>query len=340
MSNILIFVFLISTIFLDPQLGISKNYDSNDPDSGYVIIYFAGDVTFANHFEKHVSKNFSYPFKRLKWFADADITMVNLENPLTTRGAPVPKQFNFRALPEYVNVLQDGGIDIVTLANNHIYDYSDEGLFDTIAFLDSSGIKHVGAGKNITEAREPVIFNVKGITIGFLGYYGMGRHSDSHPAGKEKAGTALRSLKYIKEDVQILKDSVDLVVVNFHWGEEKENYPGKSQIQFAHKVIDYGADLIIGHHPHVLQGVERYKDRIIAYSLGNFIFGGNSRKTYKSAIFKVTVNVNNVKDYQTEIIPIQVDYWQPFRLEGEAGNKVIQDVKKYSSIFKENIFSK
>jgi len=307
-------------------------------DSSDVLIYFGGDVTFANYFEKYVEDNYDYPFKKFEWFKKADITMVNLENPLTNRGIAVEKQFNFRALPAYAKILKLGGIDIVTIANNHIYDYSDQGLFDTISNLDSIGIKHVGAGRNLLNARSPVIYDIKGIKIGFLAYYGLGKHSDSYPAQTNSGGTALRSLEYIKEDISALKVSVDFVIINFHWGIEKEHYPGEDQIVFAHEVIDYGADLIIGHHPHVLQGIELYKNKVIAYSLGNFIFGGNSRKTYQTMVLGAKLNTSSQNVYSIEIIPIQVDYWQPYKLINSDSAQVIQKIKDYSSVFEHSIF--
>ncbi|MBN2425337.1 MAG: CapA family protein [Calditrichaceae bacterium] len=302
------------------------------------MLYFSGDVTFADFFQNHVKDKFEYPFQKMQWFKNADISMINLENPLTDRGIPVEKKFTFRASPDYVKIMKSGGIDIVTIANNHIYDYGVEGLFDTITHLDSIGISHVGAGKNLAEARAPAIFSVKGINIGFLAYYGLNKHSDSYPATKDEAGTALRNLSYIEEDIKGLKNKADFIVVNFHWGEEKANYPGTDQIDFAHQVIEYGADLILGHHPHVLQGIEVYKKKVIAYSLGNFIFGGNSRKTYKSIILAVNINVCDTKGYSVKIIPIQVDYWQPFKINNSDSLEVIHDMKKFSSIFNQSIF--
>jgi poly-gamma-glutamate synthesis protein (capsule biosynthesis protein) len=310
----------------------------SDGKSQNVVLHFGGDVTFANHFERHVGNRYDYPFARMRWFADAHISMVNLENPLTTRGTAVPKQYNFRALPAYTQVLKNGGIDIVTLANNHIYDFAEQGIFDTMHFLDEAGIHFVGAGSNIAEARRPVIIPVNGLRLAFLGYYGTRKHSDSHPATPDSAGTAMRKLTFIREDIGKIRDSVDFISVNLHWGYEKEHYPEPSQVRFAHRIIDYGADLVVGHHPHVLQGVERYRGKTIAYSLGNFIFGGNSRKTDRSAILRITLPVDAPAKYHTELIPIQIDYWQPYRLSGAWQDSIMNNLKEYSSIFEHSIF--
>ncbi len=306
-------------------------------DSLKIKLYFAGDVTFANHFENHVKDNYTYAFKKLQWFSDADVSMFNLENPLTTNGQKVEKLYNFRAKPEYVEILKDAGIDIVTIANNHIYDYGPQGLFDTITNLSKGNIYYIGAGRNIFEARHPVIFYIKGKKVAFFAYYGTHKHSDSYPATADSAGTAMRRLKIIKEDIARFRDQVDVVIVNFHWGIEKAELPGKDQISFAHQVINYGADLIVGHHPHVLQGIEKYKNKIIAYSLGNFIFGGNSRKTYNTAVLQIDISGDTIS---ATLIPIKVNYWQPSRLEGSEGEEVLDHIKKISAPFKESIFTK
>ena len=313
-----------------PALLFSQKNDST------IHLMFGGDVTLANHFEQHVGYDLSYPFKYLDWFGQADITMVNLENPLTRRGKAVEKLFTFRTKPEYVHILQAGGIDIVTLANNHIYDYGPDGVYDTIRILDKGKIKHVGAGTDLMSARKAVIFHKKGIRLAYLAYYGLGRHSDSHPATADSAGTAMRSLDYIRQDIANIRDSVDVIIINFHWGIEKQNYPGTDQIVFAHATIDAGADFIIGHHPHVLQGIEKYKGKLIAYSLGNFIFGGNSRRYERSAILEIILNTRDISDYQVRIHPIEIKNWQPVAASPEAGKIVLKDLQTFSSFFKDS----
>ncbi len=307
-----------------------------DADSSKITINFAGDVTFANHFEYYVGNRWNYPFKKFPEFAKADLSVVNLENPLTLRGIPAEKQFNFRARPEYTKVLKAGGVDIVNLANNHIYDYSQQGLFDTIHFLEQAGIRHIGAGRDRDSAREPVLVRIKGVRIAFLGYYGLRPHSGSHPATADSAGTALRYLPYIKEDIHAIRDSADVVVINFHWGIEKEHKPEDDQIYFAHKTIQYGADLIVGHHPHVLQGIEKYRDGLIVYSLGNFIFGGNSRKHEKTAILQIQIDSSSKRIITHQMLPVQVDYWQPRLLNGVQKQAFQDSLAKYSSYLKQN----
>ena len=304
-------------------------------DSSAVILNFAGDVTFANHFEYYVGERWNYPFDKFPEFSMADLSIVNLENPLTRGGIPSEKQFNFRARPEYTRVLKAGGIDIVNLANNHIYDYSEQGLFDTIDFLDQAGIRHIGAGKNMAFARKPVLLKIKGVRIAFLGYYGLRKHSGSHPATADSAGTALRNLSYIKQDIKAVRDSTDVVIVTFHWGIEKEHVPEVDQIYFAHKTIQYGADLIVGHHPHVLQGIEKYRNGLIVYSLGNFIFGGNSRIHENTAVLQIKIDSISKKITSYKMLPVQVDYWQPRLLRGFQKQALLDSLTKYSSLLEQ-----
>ncbi|MBD3223608.1 MAG: hypothetical protein GF313_02695 [Caldithrix sp.] len=303
-----------------------------------IVLHFAGDVTLANHFERFVDDDYDYPFRKFKWFADADISMINLENPLTLNGSPREKLFNFKALPQYVKTLKAGGVDIVTLANNHIYDFSELGLRNTLTALDEVNIKYVGAGRNLKEARKPVIFTIDGIHIAYLAYYGLGKHSNSQPAETYASGTAMRSLQFIREDIRSLRKNVDFIIINFHWGLEKQNIPQESQIWFAHQVIDYGADLIIGHHPHVLQGIELYNNRIIAYSLGNFIFGGNSRTYEETAVLSIKIDPQQIIPYQTEVQPVIVDHWQPRKADEHATVQVMDSLRTYSSVFAQSIF--
>ncbi len=298
-----------------------------------ITLMFSGDVTLSDHFENYVGNRFNYAFKKLDWFSDADITMINLETTLTTANNPIPKAFNFKARPAYAKMLKDSGIEVVTLANNHIYDFDAEGLLQTIKALDQVGLKHVGAGKNNTDARKAVIFEIKNIKLAYFGYYGSGKHSESFPATRKSPGTAMRSLTYIARDIAAVRDSVDLIIINFHWGREKAHYPEQSEIDFAHATVDFGADIIVGHHPHVLQGVEIYHDKLIVYSLGNFIFGGNSRTLDRSAVLRVMVDPSLPHNYKAALIPIQIDYWQPYRLRGAWADSVCAQLETYSSPF-------
>jgi len=290
-----------------------------------VVLLFAGDVTLARHIDTQVGDNTGYVFQRWGSVRPYDIFMVNLENPVTESNEKVEKEYNFKMSPKYFRVLRDGGINIVNAANNHIADYGRSGIFDTMRSLDSAGIRYVGIGKNLREARKPVILSLKGRKVGFLGYHG----GDRFAATEDSAGIAPRFQGYIVEDVKKLRQQADYVVVNFHWGEELAEYPDEWQRELAHRVIEAGANLIVGHHPHVLQGIEQYRGATIAYSLGNFVFGGNARHSYDTAVLKVVLNGNQPS---VELLPVSVVRWQPRLAEGESAMNILQLVQERSSL--------
>jgi poly-gamma-glutamate synthesis protein (capsule biosynthesis protein) len=301
--------------------------------SDSVVLRFGGDLLLAGHYEEAAQDTPGVAFEGFDLFRTDDISMVNHECAITTRGTKVPKPYNFRMRPDYVEVLPQAGIDLVNLANNHIYDYGEEGLFDTISYLDSIGVLHVGAGRDQAEARKPVVLHLKGRSVGFLGYYGGG---EAPAAQGTKPGVAPRNTDVIAADIRALRrDSVDYVVVTLHWGTEKAEYPDAAQQAFAHGVIDAGADAVIGHHPHVLQGIERYKKGVIVYSLGNFVFGGNRRDTYDTALFEIRLYRSGVA---FEVIPIRVQGWRARDLVGPEGIRIRKVFEELSSKFNNSIF--
>ncbi|MEK7251469.1 MAG: CapA family protein, partial [Bacteroidota bacterium] len=275
-------------------------------------------------------------------FRTDDMSMVNLEVPVTTRGAQQRKPFTFRMKPRFLEAITSAGIDVVNIANNHIYDFGKKGLYDTIASLDSAKVSHVGAGRNHNEAHQPVIKMIVGKTIGILGYYG--RRLDSASGGEAPAatgkscGVAARELNLIERDIRSLKekDKVDYVVINFHWGTEKAKKPDAEQRAFAHDVIEAGADAIIGHHPHVLQGIELYRNKVIVYSLGNLVFGGNGRHSYDTGVFEIRLS-NGGPAY--EFIPVRITQWKASVLTGSAGDSLLNQMRTLSSIFPKSIFN-
>jgi poly-gamma-glutamate synthesis protein (capsule biosynthesis protein) len=297
------------------------------PQDPTVTLMFGGDVTLSDAFAELVGQDYDWAFAELEEYRQADVAMVNLEGTLTRAENPLPdKQFHFKADPESVKVLSSGGVDLVTLGNNHAMDYEAVGLEETMATLDRAGIHHIGAGRDIKEARRPEILEVKGQRIAYLGYY----DADLHAAGEGVAGTNPRHNQRVAEDIKAIRNQVDWVIVNYHWGEELADYPGDWQMELAHFTIDQGADLVVGHHPHVLQGTEIYKGKPIVYSLGNFIFGGNSRSDYDTAALKVSLRDKQMK---VELLPIAVKKYQPHVLTGERGKAILDHVQQISDIF-------
>ncbi|MEW6511532.1 MAG: CapA family protein [Bacteroidota bacterium] len=306
--------------------------DSSQPT---VTLRFGGDVLLGGYYESATAGRPAYAFEGFTALSDADVAMVNFEHPVTRQGKKVPKPYNFRMSPEYLPALTAAGIDIVSLANNHIFDYGKEGLFDTISYLDSIGILHVGAGRDREEAYRPVVLNIRGQKIGFLAYYGGG---ESPGARRRSAGVARRELPLIRDQIDTLRrrDNVGFIVVNLHWGTEKALSPDASQRAFAHAVIDAGADAVIGHHPHVLQGIERYRNGVIAYSLGNLLFGGNSRDRYDTGILEIRLEPDGPR---YRFMPVRIDAWRASLLGGADSARVVQSVRRLSRMFPATIFT-
>lgn len=259
----------------DPATTPSDSVSAGAGTGDTVRLAFVGDILLAASVGDMMKQyGDDYPYKEaLFHLSEPDLTAANLEYPVTKRGTPAEdKQFVFKGDAGALPALKDSGIDIVSLANNHTLDQGVEGLLDTMAHLDKAGIHHMGAGKNDTEAFAPVIKEANGIKVAYIGVSRVVPTGD-WKADKNRAGVAetydyTRTVAAIKK----AKEKADLVVVMVHWGIERADKPEQYQRDFARVYIDSGADLVIGSHPHVLQGFEQYKGKWIAYSLGNFIF--------------------------------------------------------------------
>ncbi len=238
-----------------------------------ITLAAVGDIALTHEYDQLLStKGPNYPFEKVKEFLqNQDIVFGNLEAPVSLRGEIYPLKCSLRTNPDYLVGLKDAGFNLLSLANNHILDYAETAFLDTLDTLTGCGIKWFGAGKNLEDARKPAILNINDIRIGFLGYCDVVIDSPFY-ASKDKRGIAPLKLEYVRQDISRLRGQVDCIAISIHWGHENWGYPSPEQIRMAHEIIDYGADVIFGHHPHVLQGIEKYRRGIIAYSLGNFIF--------------------------------------------------------------------
>lgn len=307
-----------------------------------LVINAVGDVMLAGRWGSELKKRgFKTPFAHV---ADAlkqgDVTIANLEMPLAGGGVEfTEKKFRFRGDPAIASALKSSGINLVTLANNHIMDFGADALTETVQHLEKSKIAWIGAGKNLSEARTMALYSIKGKKIAFLGY------SLTQPteffAGKNRPGTAPGFEKVFVEDIKSARNQADYVVVSVHWGTEGKEDTQGYQRDIAHKVIDAGADVIIGHHPHVLRGVERYRNGIIFYSLGNFAFAS------KSKIADVTVIVRlhlDDRKREAELLPVDILYrrvgFQPQLLSDGKGAYVIERLNKLSKPFNTTIESR
>ena len=298
-----------------------------------VTIIATGDTMLGSWVEQVIADSgYHYPFKHLQSYVkDADIFFTNLEAPFGTTGTPFTKAYTFRVNPDLVNVLLAGGINLVSLANNHTMDYGWECLQETITLLNKHQIGYAGAGKNVIEARKPLIMEVQGKKIGFLAY--SLTFPEEFWATDTSAGTCFPYEQYVFQDVSGLKEKTDLVIVSCHWGQELRPTPKDYQILLAHQLIDKGADIVIGHHPHIVQGIEFYKDKLIAYSLGNFIFGSYSNNATESMLLKVFWEPDGVMKFQ--IMPISVYNkeveFQPIPLTGTSRTNFLTYFMQLSS---------
>ncbi len=307
-----------------------------------ITLTFGGDVTFGYkngedykgsmpYFLEQNNMDFSLIFSNLyDIFSNDDLTMVNLETTITDATKKKDKTYTFRAPYEYVEILKAGSIEAVSIANNHAMDYYEQGRIDTTRTLLENDI--IVSGENYASSVE-----IKGIKVGILSYVTF--------------QTGFNYKSAIERDIQYMKKSHDIVIVSMHWGlepkiyadrsQEKENYKAiRSQIQLAHKMIDLGADLIFGHHPHIIQGIEYYKDRYIVYSLGNCSFGGNS-SPYNDDILifqqKFRVTEYGVQPAEARVIPCRVSSqknvndFMPTPFEGEEIRRVLDRVVEFSA---------
>lgn len=207
----------------------------------------------------------------MPYYAEADLVVGNLECPLLTTGSAVAGKCTLHGHTDWAKILKKSGISLVSLANNHMMDYSTDGLSSTIDALREAGILFVGAGRNLQEANAPVYMTIKGHKIAFLGRTSVEVSSPSY-ADLDTPGVAFFKEDEVVPAIRGIASKVDLVVVMLHWGMEEYNYPSSQQRAVAEEMINAGAGLILGHHPHVIQGTEKISRGLVAYSLGNFLF--------------------------------------------------------------------
>ena len=261
--------------------------------------------------------------KVLPVFSQDDLTIVNMEGILTAEELQREiKQFAFKGDPEYVQILTEGSVEAANLANNHSRDYGEQSYTDTIEIMENAGIPTFGYDRT-------ALLDVKGVKVGLVGTYELADHM-----GCEEE--MIQNIESLKEQ------GAQLIIASFHWGIERTNVPNEIQVNLAHSAIDHGADLVLGHHPHVLQGIETYKGKNIVYSLGNFCFGGNSGPNDMDAmIFQQTFTLEDgelVEDNVTNITPVKisgswaqgVNDYQPTPVEGDTGEGIISRIEEYS----------
>ena len=311
--------------------------DAEEPEKE-VTLLAVGDIMMARKVETLMSQyGLDYPLSEVKGrLRQSDLTFGNLECAVSDKGTPLPgKGIWLRAKPEVMTELKDSGFDVLSIANNHSLDYGEEAFVDTLDWIQRYEIGAVGGGHDIQTARSPHISKVNGMRIGFLAYTEMADifWSYDYPrklkATDTQAGVAPYEFDSIVEDIQALRDQVDFIVLSLHWGTEYSLKPSSLQREQARSFIDAGADLIIGHHPHVVQGVEIYKNGVIAYSLGNFVFDQNqSRRTREGLVMEVAAKKSGIS--KVTLYPIIIRESQPCFEQTDWAKRLAKDVQQFS----------
>ena len=260
-----------------------------------------------------------------------DLNLINLEAALTKSDNIALKVFNFKADPHKVAVLKKARIDVVNLANNHVLDYSEEGLIETLETLDRAKILHVGAGRNREEARKPVIVNKKGVRVGIIGY------TDNEPswkAGERRAGVRfiqVGDLETVLEDIRPLKEQVDVLIVTLHWGPNMVEYPPPSFVAFAHDLIENGVDIVHGHSAHIFQGFEEYRGGLILYDTGDFVddyYVDPYLRNDRSFLFLVEVSKEGYQ--KLDLIPVIIKDFSVHLAKGKEASAIQERMKGLS----------
>ena len=305
-----------------PEAGKSVGEDLLLSFTGDCILgtdeYFAWDTGLPAYYDLYGPEYFLKNVRSI--FEEDDLTIVNMEGTLTEETTRVEKQFAFKGDPDYVKILTSSSVEAANVANNHSHDYGEKSFQDTVNILETNGIRTFGYD-NVA------IMEIKGIRVGMFGIYELDDH--------------LERIPQVKKDIAKLKEQqADIIVAVFHWSNELVTVPDENQVTLAHLAIDEGADVVVGHHPHVVQGIEKYKGKIIAYSLGNFCFGGNTHPTEMDTfIFQQKFVLNGAKNItasEYHLIPCRVssettyNNYQPTPLTGEEAKETMHKIQERS----------
>lgn len=298
-----------------------------------LVLSFVGDIMFDKTVADFIkSKGEDYIFQGYgDYFQCSDIVFANLETSLSYRGQPdLNKDYTFRSSPKIVSFLKKNNFTALSIANNHALDYGSAAFTDTMKIMKENGISYGGGGFTKKEALEGVVIEKKGMKIGFIAFTRVTPSVDWY-AGAKKPGIIgaykvheAEVLKAVKD----LKPRCDIMVVSLHWGKEGSTVIRKQETELAHKLIDSGADIIMGHHPHVVQGLELYKDKLIIYSLGNFIFTTSYRELNNKTIMATARYDQNGRLKSVEAVPGIIKWGRPVPMDPAEGEKFIDYLNK------------
>jgi poly-gamma-glutamate capsule biosynthesis protein CapA/YwtB (metallophosphatase superfamily) len=334
-----IFILLIGCISRESK---KTEIPVTNPEEARLL--FGGDVMLDWGIKDTIEKyGPEYSLKYLKNFLSAfNYRFCNLESPITADGEIHPeKKYVFRGNPEHIELLKYAGINGIGLANNHALDMGKTGLINTIEILKSNNINTTGAGADMEEARMPATVIINNIKIAILAYAGIAYENSF--AGKGTPGIAPARPDFIAADIKKLRPDFDFILISIHWANEYSEYPTEKEIKLGHHIIDSGADAVIGHHPHIFQGIEIYKGKPVFYSLGNFIFGSVNEDAGENILVELSLEKKKIRSFA--VFPINGNgnsetHFQYKLLEGEHANAALNHLLDISmplkSGFQEN----
>jgi poly-gamma-glutamate synthesis protein (capsule biosynthesis protein) len=296
-----------------------------------IILSFTGDILLSRGVGEKVSEEgYDYPYSSVKSiFQSDDYTIGNLESPITVQEKSVckSKEILFKADVENAASLKKAGYEMLVLANNHAMDYYAKGLEETMINLENASLEYVGAGSDYDQAHRLKIVKLKNSTFGFKAYsvFPPEGYANSHVTPQ----ISIYDKAKIESEIKEAKKSCDFLIVSIHWGNEYEKYPSEHQKKMAQDIIDAGADAIIGHHPHVLQSIEKYKDKYIFYSLGNFVFDRQIQSGTDQTVI-LRLHYRDKSNVEWEVIPVVISDCRPRPALEEDGQKIVKELQRIS----------
>lgn len=309
---------------------LQQSFQKDPPEE--ISIVAVGDILLSRNVGKRMDeKGVKYPFlKTFQVIQAADLALANLESPFGEKGEKVREGTVFKAEPEYLEGPKSAGFDAFSLANNHFGDQGTAGMVYTFKLLKENSIYYFGAGNNFAEAHTPYLTEIKSTRIAILGYNDSDVVPASYQATPNKPGSAFMNIEQLKKDLKTAKENADFVIVSIHSGTEYTPNPNQSQQNFAKAALENGADLLIGHHPHVVQAIDYHQNKFIFYSLGNFVFDQMwSQETREGLILRLKISLNQV--VEAELLPVLIsDFSQPEVIKGETSEKILSRIYEAS----------
>lgn len=335
---VIIFLLLVILLFgaygLNSLFSTSKNSTSASVSKSNITMYFTGDVMLGRNVEGTLASGKNVFANVEEMFKNSDGAVINLEDPMTTSSTAYKSTIPLKANPAYAHVLKENNIVVACLANNHIMDYGDTGLNDTISALNKTGLNYTGAGNNIDQASKPVYLSIKDRKIAILNY--MDNTTFTGFSTSEMAAATVTSPGYapadpnlIKKDIDEAKNNSEMVIVVFHYGNEYSTQPNAYQVSISHQCIDDGADMVIGSHPHVIQPIEIYNGKPIFYSLGNFVFDMSNSATHESLMVEMDLNGSTAN---IKVHPMVLVNYMPQLMNSANSNQLLENLKNESPV--------